>query len=76
MTSVTEIAAAMKSLLTETATRVGRETGFVRRQSKLDGAGFARTTVLGWMQDPDAALSALVQTTATLGIPVSAQALD
>lgn len=76
MTSVAEIAQAMKGLLTETASRLGRETGFVQRQSKLDGAGFARTTVLGWLQHPEATLSALAQTTTTLGIPVSSQAVD
>lgn len=41
MSSVTEIASAMKSLLTETARRLGRESKVVKRESKLDGAGVA-----------------------------------
>jgi hypothetical protein len=66
----------MKALLTETAARLGRETGFVRRRSKLDGAAFARACVLGWQQHPDARLSQLAQTAACLGVPISPQGLD
>jgi hypothetical protein len=76
MASVVEIATAMKTLLTETAARLGRETGFVRRRSKLDGAAFARTCVLGWEQHPDARLSQLAQTAAGLGVPIRPQGLD
>jgi hypothetical protein len=76
VTSVAEIAQAMKALLTETATRLGRETGFVRRRSKLDGAGFARAAVLGWGQQPQARLSQLAQMAAAAGVPISPQGLD
>ena len=67
MTSVTEIAATMKSLLTETAHQLGRETKFVERASKLDGASFAQTCILGWSEHPDASLSQLSQTAASVG---------
>jgi Transposase DDE domain len=76
MASVPEIALAMKTLLTETAARLGRSTGFVQRQSKLGGANFARTVVLGWEQHPAATLDQLAQTAATLGISVSPQGID
>ena len=76
MASVTEIAGAMKTLLTETAERLARERQFVRRRSKLDGAAFARTCVLGWQEHPDARLSQLSQTAASLGIGISPQGLD
>jgi hypothetical protein len=76
MASVAEIASAMKSLLTETATRLGRELRFVRRASKLDGAAFARICVLGWQEHPDARLSQLAQTAASLGVRISPQGLD
>src|SRR5438132_3021788 len=76
MASVPEIAQAMKTLLTETAARLGRSTGFVQRQSKLAGANFARTVVLGWEQHPAATLDQLAQTAATLGISVSPQGID
>ena len=76
MTSVTEIANAMKSLLTETARRLGRETKFVERASKLDGAAFAQTCVLSWSEHPDAALSQLCQTAARVGVEITPQGLD
>ena len=70
MSSVTEIAMAMKSLLTETARHLGRESKFVKRQSKLDGATFAQTCVLGWSEHPDASLGQLAQTAASVGVTV------
>jgi hypothetical protein len=76
MTGVTEIAPAMKALLTTTAERLGRETGFVQRQSKLGGAAFAQATVLGWQQHPTATLSQLAQTATAAGTPISPQGLD
>jgi DDE family transposase len=74
--SVTEIASAMQGLLTETARRLGRETQFVERASKLDGASFAQTCVLGWSEHPDASLSQLSQTAASVGVAISPQGLD
>jgi len=76
MQSVTEIAETMKGLLTSTAERLARETGFVQRQSKLGGAAFAQATVLGWQQHPDARLSQLAQAAAAAGVPLSPQGLD
>jgi hypothetical protein len=76
MASVPEIAEAMKTLLGETAARLGREQRFVRRASKLGGAAFARTCVLGWQEHPDARLSQLAQVAASLGVRISPQALD
>jgi Transposase DDE domain len=76
MSSVSEIASAMKSLLTETARRLGRESKFVKRESKLDGAGFAQTCVLGWSEHPDASLSQLSQTAASVGVTITPQGLD
>lgn len=76
MTSVAEIAEAMKTLLSETAARLGREQKFVQRASKLDGAAFAQTCVLGWQKHPDARLSQLAQTAASLGVSISPQGLD
>lgn len=76
MASVAEIGSAMKSLLTETARRLGRETKFVERASKLDGAGFAQTCVLGWWEHPDASLSQLSQGAASVGVAITPQGVD
>jgi len=76
MASVPEIAEAMKTLLSVTAARLGHEQQFVQRASKLDGAAFAPTCVLGWQEHPDARLSQLAQAAASLGVPISPQGLD
>lgn len=76
MSSVTEIACAMKSLLTETARRLGRESRFVERRSKLDGAAFAQTCVLGWSEHPTASLSQLSQVAASAEVVITPQGLD
>lgn len=76
MSSVTEIACAMKSLLTSTAQRLGRESKFVKRRSKVDGAAFAQTCVLGWSEHPDASLSQLSQTAASVGVAITPQGID
>jgi hypothetical protein len=76
MASVAEIASAMKGLLSDTAQRLGRETKFVQRASKLDGARFAQSCVVGWLEHPDASLSQLSQSAASVGVAISPQGLD
>ncbi len=76
MASVAGVARAMRTLLRETADRLAEQTGFVRRRSKLTGAVFARSAVLGWRQQPAASLGQLTQTTAALGVELSPQGLD
>lgn len=76
MTTLTELATTLQTLLTTTADQVARATGFVRRASPLTGARWVQTVVFGWLADPQASLEALAQTAALVGAPVSAQALD
>ena len=76
MTSVTEIGPAIKNVLCVVGDKVARETGFTKRESKLTGAKFAQTTVLGWLNKPEATLDELSQTAAAVGVTISAQGLD
>lgn len=76
MASVAEIGSALQTILGPTAAAAGRVTGFVQRQSKMTGAGFVQTTVLGWWKHPDATLEQLSQTACGLGITISAQGID
>lgn len=76
MTSVTEIGQAMKTVLSVVGDQVARETGFTKRESKLTGAKFAQTTVLGWLNKPEATLDELSQVAVSVGVPISAQGLD
>lgn len=65
----------LQAFLDEEAEQVGRESGFVQRQSKLSGAGFAKTVVLGWLGRPEATLNELVQSSDALGIRISESGL-
>jgi len=76
MTTITQVAQAMQTVLTEVADEVARRTGFVRRRSKLTGAKFCQTLVWGWLANPQASLEELAQTAALVGAPISPQAID
>lgn len=76
MTTIAEVADAMQTVLTTTAETAARTTGFVQRQSKLSGAVFTQTLVLGWLQQPQASLAELTQVAASLGVTVTPQGLD
>jgi hypothetical protein len=76
MTSIADLAATVRTLLTTTAERMARETGFVQRRSKLTGAAFVQTLVLGWLSAPGGTLDDLTQTAATVGVDITPQGLD
>src|SRR5687768_13874335 len=75
MNSIEQVATAMQDVLGFTAYRLGRETSFVQRDSKLDGARFAQTLVFSYLANPDASLSDLTQTAAALGVQISPEGL-
>ena len=54
---------------------LGQTTGFVQRKSKMTAACFAKTLILGWLDNPQAALSELVQVSADLGVGISESGL-
>ena len=76
MTTIPQVARAMREILTTTAAQAGRATRFVQRTSPLNGATFSQTLVFGFLGNPQATLEELAQTAATLGIEISPQALD
>src|SRR5260370_4000389 len=77
MSSIPQVSETMQTLLTSRAKALERETGFVQRSSvELDGPIFTQTTVLNWMQTPDASYSQLRHTAASLGVHVTNQAIE
>lgn len=76
MGSIGEISEAFRSVMTTVATEIARQTGCVRRRSKLSGALLVQTLVLGWWRKPDASLGELGQMAASLGVTISPQGLD
>jgi hypothetical protein len=76
MTTIPQVARAMREILTTTAAEAGRAPRFVQRTSPLHGATFSPTVVFGFLGNPQATLEALAQTAAALGVEISPQALE
>jgi hypothetical protein len=76
MTTLAQVAKAMREVLTTQADRAGRSSGLIQRARKLQGSTLAQLLVFGWMANPEATLEALAQSAATLGVPITAQAID
>ena len=76
MTTIPQVARAMRKILTTTADEAARATRFVQRTSPLGGATFSQTLVFGFLGNPHASLEELTQTAATLGVSITPQALD
>jgi len=76
MTTITELCPVIQGLLIETANRVAKETGFIQRKRQITGAGFAQSTILGWLNEPDATRSQLHHAAIQTGMEISLQGLD
>ena len=55
---------------------MAQETGFIRRQRPITGAGFAQSLVFGWLQQPEATRSQLHHAAIQTGMEISLQGLD
>lgn len=66
----------IQTFFTQTADQVARAAGFVERVSKLTGALFLQTLVLGFLDAPDASLNGLSDTSQDLGVTVTKQGLQ
>src|SRR6266849_2893117 len=77
MSSIAQVSDALKRVLTARAKELERETGFVQRSTaQLDGPTFSQTTVFGWMDNAEASYPQLRHVAASLGVPVSSQAVE
>jgi hypothetical protein len=65
-----------QALLEAKAHVLSRESGFVQRRSKMSGACFVQTLVLGWLDDPQASLNQLVQVSRELGVSITVPGLQ
>lgn len=66
----------VQNFLEDVAYDISRETGFVQRESKMNGKVFAQTLILGWLDNPEASLNELVQCSAQLGVTISESGLQ
>lgn len=75
-TTIPELSTMLQTLLMEEATRLGRASGFIQRERKLNGASFAQSLVFGWQANPQASLEELCQSAAICGVQISPQGLQ
>lgn len=76
MADLTPIARTLQTLFTAEATRLARETGLVRRNSKLTGPVLLLVLVAGFIQHPTASYNILAQVAADYGVVVTRQAVQ
>lgn len=75
MTTIPQLAAAMKWVLTDVANEAARSTGFIQRRRAFSGAQFVQTLVFGWLENPRATYEELVDVANDLGVTISTQGL-
>jgi len=75
MKMIEHVAAAIQDVLGRIAYRLGHETAFAQRASKLDGSRFVQTLVLTYLANPQASLTALTQTAAALDVQITPSGL-
>jgi hypothetical protein len=76
MTTIAELSATLQKLLTTRADELGKQTGFIKRQRQVTGAGFAQTVVLGSLAEPAGTRKQLQHSASQAGMQVSVQGLD
>jgi hypothetical protein len=76
MLDVTTIAPKLQTFFTEQADQLARATQFVQRKSKLTGALFLQTLVFGFINEPKASLTSLIEMSDDLGVEMSKQGLQ
>lgn len=75
MNNVPRVAEAMQRVLEWKAEEIGRQSGFIKRERKLNGSSFVKALVMGWLSNGEASISELSQTAAAAGVQISEQGL-
>lgn len=66
----------IQTALGPTANELARETKFVQKKSKIDGAHFAQALIFAWLADPNVSYTGLQQMLKVSGSDASSQALE
>ena len=75
-TSIDQLSKILQQLLIDDANQIGRESGFIQRQRKFNGASFAQTLIFGWQTNPNASLEELCQSACNSDVRISPQGLQ
>jgi hypothetical protein len=76
METITSIVQAMQTILTDEADKVGKSSGFIQREGKLEGSTFLQLLVFGFQSAPELTYGELSQSAATVGVDISAQGIE
>src|SRR6266852_5834402 len=76
MTSIPQVAEAIRRILTAEADQLAREVGFIQRERVLSGADFVQTLLLGWLQEPEIAYDGLTQVLGRRDVSITASGLS
>ncbi len=76
MNTLSQVPERMQQILTTIADEATLETGFCKRNRKLTGSQFAQILTFSWLENPDATYTQLTHTAASLGTPISRQAIE
>lgn len=75
-TTIQQFSEILQKLLIQDAREIGRDSGFIQRERKLDGASFAQSVIFGWQANPQASLEDLCQSARVSGIHISPQGMQ
>lgn len=75
-TTIAQLSNILQQFLIHDAHEIGRTSGFIQRERKLNGASFAQGLIFGWQANPQASLEELCQSVRVCGVDISPQGLQ
>jgi hypothetical protein len=75
-TTIAQLSNILQQVLIHDANDIGRTSGFIQRERKLNGASFAQGLIFGWQANPQASLEELCQSVRVCGVDISPQGLQ
>ena len=75
-TTIQQLSQILQTVFIHDAKEIGRTSGFVQRERKLNGASFAQSLIFGWQANPQASLEDLCQSARVCGVQISPQGMQ
>ena len=74
--TIQQVSKNLQALFIHDAQEIGRSSGFIQRERKLNGASFAQSLIFGWQANPQASLEDLCQSASVCGVQISPQGMQ
>jgi DDE family transposase len=75
-TTIQQLSEILQTVFIHDAKEIGRSSGFIQRERKLNGASFAQSLIFGWQANPEASLEDLCQSAGVCGVQISPQGMQ